>query len=631
MKLNPEQQIAVDHFNGPMLVTAVPGSGKSRALTERIIRLINRGVEPSNILSITFTNKASNEVRDRVLKRTGDKASKVWISTFHSLCVGLLRKRGSKVGVDPNFTIYADKEKFDLIRQAGRMCNCPLSGSKDPDIYKVSRLLEHIREDLVSIEDYALENNTGDHIISISKMYLTLLDEHQAVDFSGLLHKTYLVLKNNPDLVKRVSGNFKYILMDEAQDTNTVQLEILKFLGCHGNVFAVGDEAQSIYKFRCACPENMIKFKKHFKGCKEVNLPRNYRSTAKILEAAESVIKNNSTSKDTVLIAERGDGNPVVVKDHIDQDNESWWIANKIQEFIAEGISCSEIAILYRINSLSRTLEEKLRSYNIPYKISGGFSFYDRAEIKTAVDGYFSFFANPNNALAFERAITNPSRQVGEGLIGKIENIKRDQGISITEACKQVDTLPRTSAAAKKGIKEFMEIYRDCWESKGTVSEIAEALLKNSGYYKYLENQSFTDRDSEKRLSNIDELLLSVKEYEKDNPGKKLFDYLDSVKLMSSDDSAKDEDTVSLSTMHAAKGLEFKVVFLAGIEDDIIPHLRAVTQEEREEERRLFYVAMTRAKDSLFISFCRNRRTYKYTKPKFPSQFIDEMKICQEI
>ena len=632
--LNKEQILAVEHINGPCIVTATPGSGKTHTLTSRVIHLVKSNISPSNILCLTFTNRAAEEMRSRIAHRLGQQSDKVWVGTFHRLCIAILRKYGSLINLRPNFSIYDEKDQIELIKKIARM--------QDYDKYSygdmrfLATVANDFREDIIDFEEHVKSLTPLQS--SIVQEYLETLDELNSVDFSGILYKCYLILSNHNDIAEKLSNKFKHVLVDEGQDTNTIQYEIIKSIAKHGNLFVVADVNQSIFAFRGACPENINKIKSDFTDVKQIILPRNYRSTSRILLAAQTLIRHNKDAHGLELISERGDGENVQINSHWLPEDEATYIANVIQNFKSAGYKYSDCAVLYRLNRHSQVIEMTMRHFDVPYRIFGGFSFFDRAEVKTTLS-YLSFLSNPYDSIAFERAISNPKRNIGKSTIGKLERFCQDRKLSIIEACEQSEIMDTLPSKARVGIKEFVHIFEDAFAAciRGDkLSAILSKLVRGTGYYKFLENESEKDPSHQRRLDNVDELILGLSKFEEDKPGSTITDYLHSVQTMSSDTGNDDDDAVSLMTMHSAKGLEFKAVFIVAVEHGIIPHSRAVQENGEDEERRLFYVAMTRAKDYLFINRCRRRKRFMSASNRSveyaskPSCFIDEINCDAE-
>lgn len=625
MQLNKQQELAVSHYLGPCIVTAVPGSGKTRVLTSRVVSLIrDKGINPKNILCLTFTNKAANEMKERILHELSEDsadASLVWISTFHKLCLAILRKFGNQVDLAPGFSIYSAKEQEDLMLKIARMHEYEASSK-----YAVQGLIKTVndfREDVTNFKQHLVGlTSTEAEIIS---EYQDTLNNLNAVDFSGMLYKAWVLFKNNPAIVEKLAERFKFVLVDEMQDTNHIQYEIVRGIAQHSNLFVVGDYQQSIYGWRGAKPENLNKFKKDFVDVNEVILPRNYRSTTPILQAAQKLIRNNYDAEDVELHSDRGSGPDVRIRCHYDPERESETIVHDIQALHhAYDYQWKDFAVLYRMNSLSRSPEISLRSNGVPYKILGGFSFFERMEIKTALS-YLTLFVNPHDTINFARAITHPKRGVGTDTIGKIERLCGHAGTPILEAITQTDQIPKMTTKAKTNLKSFAELFAKYKQEEEnlSLSELTEGLLKESGFWEYIKTIPEKEIVDKSRFENLEEFLSGVVEYQNRRPSATLADYLQSIQLLANDISNEDEneDAVRLLTMHSAKGLEWPCVHIVGAERGCIPHSRAERERGDAEERRLMYVAMTRARDYLSISYCETRRGRLAGR----SRFLDEI------
>ena len=635
MQLNKEQHQAVDHFKGVCIVTATPGSGKTATLTARVIDLIQKqDIPPANILCLTFTNKAANEMRERIASRIGVLSNSIWISTFHSLCLAILRKYGTHVGLEPGFSIYAEKEQKELFQKIAVVQEFDASPQSISNLMKIAN---DFREDIEDFDKAMNRVSVGERAV-ISE-YMEALGEFNAVDFSGLLYKTWILLKKKPKATAVLANKFQYLLVDEMQDTNSIQYEIIRMIADpassrQGNLFVVGDPSQSIFGWRGAKPENIQKVKSDFDEVNEVTLPRNYRSTSNILKAAQSLIRHNKDASDVELISERGGGADVSIISHSDPDAESEQIAAMIQAIKAKfGYNFEDFAILYRTNFLSRVPEAKMRKYNLPYKIVGGFSFFERSEIKTAL-AYMSLLINPSDSISFVRAITSPKRSIGGKVLGRIEALAKEKHISILDACKYHDEIKGLTSTSRKKLIEFVDTideHRAKCEDKEPLPDIISSLLQESSYHDFVQEISKKDTKSSMRVENVNELLAGITEFASGKDDASVEDYLRSVQLLTTYDAKPDDDAITLLTMHAAKGLEFPVVFVVGCEEDVVPHKRSIQEGNIEEERRLLYVAITRAKDALIINHCENRRRYNastrknYFAPSHPSSFLSEI------
>lgn len=632
MDLNPEQQQAVNHILGPCTVTAVPGSGKTRTLTSRVVHLIkNCGVDPKNILCTTFTNKAANEMRERVSAEVGTLSDSIFINTFHGLCLAVLRKYGHLVGLRQPFSIYDEGNQIELLAKVARLEGMETT---TPQLKVIARAANDFREETIKYED-ALVGLDADEKRLIHR-YMDILDELNAVDFSGILYKCWKVLQN-PKIAEILSSRFKFVMVDEAQDMNDIQYQISKKIGSHGNLFFVGDYHQSIFSWRGARPDNLLQIHDDYPTVTEIVLPRNYRSTENILSVAQKLIRNNTNADDVVLISEKGKGYPVKFDTMVHDDAESDAVVTRIKHFKSEGRAWKDFAVLYRANHLSRVIEQKLRMADVPYRIMGGFSFFERREIKTALS-YMQFLVNPFDTIAFARTMLEPKRGIGQVAIGKVESYCKEHKVSVLDACKTIDEIDGLLPRAREAMRSFTSIlqkYRDKEQSGESMVIVANQLLEESGYVKYLEEMSQKDDKERQRIESLNELLSYMAEFKENMPNARMSDYIQSV-MVNAPDEEDSDNAVSLLTMHAAKGLEFPVVFIIGCDEGIVPHARAVAERGLEEERRLMYVAVTRAQERLFISHRKvkrvlNKRTGSniYVSVR-PSQFLGELGYFSE-
>ncbi len=630
MNLNEQQKLAVSHYLGTCVVTATPGSGKTRVLTSRAVSLIKeKGVDPRNILCLTFTNKASNEMKERILAelaQSNTDAGAIWISTFHKLCLAILRKHGHLINLPPNFTIYSSREQEDLMAKLARM-----KGYENTSKYAIAHLIKAVndfREDVVDYKQHIEELTPTE--VDIIQDYQEALGELNAIDFSGMLYKSWLILKSNPIVVQALSKRFKFVLVDEMQDTNNVQYEIVKYIAGHGNLFVVADPNQSIYAFRGAKPENLKRLHKDFGDVNEVTLPRNYRSTSSILQAAQSLIRNNDDASDVVLQSDRGSGHPVKMSSFQFPEEEANFLVFQIKSLRQiYDYDWKDFAVLYRMNSLSRAPEMAFRTNGIPYRIVGGFSFFDRMEIKAALS-YLNFLANPHDSINFSRAIVHPKRGLGGESIGRLELAcyKNDQ--SILDVARDPKDIKLT-AKARANLKTFVDMIDRYRNKKCKLSDLVEGLIKESGLYEHIKTLPEKVDADKSRLENLDELIAGISEFEQKRPQSTLTDYLQSIQLITTGDENTGDDTVKLLTMHSAKGLEWPCVNIIGAECGCIPHARAESERGISEERRLMYVAVTRCKSNLNISYCNFRRKGRRIVKCGHSMFIDEMQETQEV
>ena len=626
--LNAEQKQALIATDGAVLVTAGAGSGKTRLLTHRIAYLIEKmNIRPENILAITFTNKASNEMKDRVAKITPDGRF-VWISTFHSMCVRILRSHINRL--DPtynqNFSIYSDSDSEKVLKVLIAEKN--LSDSKI--IKNVLFHLSNMKNNNISLFDYKKELEVfpdGQTIYDLMKGYEENLAENNALDFDDLLTKTYALFQACPDILYFYANRFMYILVDEFQDTNKIQYELVKQLASvHKNIFVVGDEDQCIYTWRGANFRNISNFTKDFEDVKVFKLEQNYRSTKTILNLANKLIKNNKSRIDKTLWCDNGEGEPVAYKQLYDEQAEADYVAKTIHDLVQNsGASYNDFAILVRFNALTFPFEEKLLSYDIPYKIYGGFKFYERVEVKNIL-AYLRLFVNQKDEQALIRVINFPKRGIGDTSIQKIREISKNCNVPMFEVCLNLDTFALPSALKNKilpFVNTFKRLYAEfeLQDLDSFAREVVEAFNIKSAY------NSNSQEDFDK-LANIDQLLGSISTYAKKNPDDSLSDYLQSVSLISDLDNMGDDGNVTVATMHAVKGLEFKNVFLIGLEEKVMPISRAYGDDSQmEEERRLMYVGITRAKERLFLSNSQTRYLYGHRDYMMVSRFVSELDL----
>ncbi len=591
----------------------------TRVLTSRAVSLIrDKGVDPRNILCLTFTNKASNEMKERILAELAKDnvdAGSIWISTFHKLCLAILRKHGSLIGLPSNFSIYASKEQEDLMGKIARM-----NGYENSSKYAVMHLIKAVndfREDIVDYKQHLKELDPTE--IDIVKEYQETLNELNAIDFSGMLYKSWVLLKSNPAVAESLSKRFKFVLVDEMQDTNHVQYDIIKRIAEHGNLFVVGDLQQSIYGWRGAKPENLHRLRKDFDNVSEVTLPRNYRSTSAILKAAQQLIRHNKDAAHVELHSDRGSGADVKITDHKHPEDEADRLAFQIKSLRRiYDYDWKDFAVLYRMNSLSRAPEMALRTNHIPYRIVGGFSFFDRMEIKAALS-YLTLLVNPHDTINFNRAITHPKRGLGGESIGRLESLCKS-GDSIIDVARNPKDVKLT-AKARANLKTFVEMIDKYRDKDCKLAELAEGIIKESGLYEFIKTLPEKTEADKSRLENLEELIAGIAEYENRRSNSSVVDYLQSTQLIATGDEDNNDDVVKLLTIHSAKGLEWPCVNIIGVENGCLPHPKAESERGSAEERRLMYVAMTRAKDHLLISYCHSRRLRRAGR----SRFLDEI------
>lgn len=630
--LNAEQQEAVFHTEGPLLILAGAGSGKTRVLTHRIAYLIEeKGINPWNILAITFTNKAAGEMRERVDDIVGFGSESIWVSTFHSTCVRILRRHIDRLGYDNNFTIYDGDDQKTLMKDVCKLLQI------DTKTYRERTILSAIssaKDEMITPEEYEL-NAYGDFskkkIAEAYKEYERQLKANNALDFDDLLVKTVQLFQTEPEILEYYQERFRYIMVDEYQDTNTVQFKLISLLAAkYKNLCVVGDDDQSIYKFRGANIQNILSFEKEFENTKVIKLEQNYRSTSTILDAANAVIKNNVGRKTKSLWTENGEGEKIQFRQFDTAYDEAEYIVGDIRERVDHGkASYCDHAVLYRTNAQSRLFEEKMITANIPYKIVGGINFYARKEIKDLL-AYLKTIDNGRDDLAVRRIINVPKRGIGLTTVNRITEAAQQRGISFYEALCSADLVPGLGRSISKleSFAAMIEHFRNESE-RLSIQELVEEILDETGYVEELKAEG--EVEAEARLQNIDEFLNKIAAYEEscEEEFPTLSGFLEEVALVADIDSLDEEsDYVVLMTLHSAKGLEFPYVYLAGMEDGIFPSYMTITADdptEIEEERRLCYVGITRAKKELAMTCARKRMIRGETQYNKMSRFLKEV------
>lgn len=630
--LNAEQREAVFHTEGPLLILAGAGSGKTRVLTHRIAYLIEeKGINPWNILAITFTNKAAGEMRERVDDIVGFGSESIWVSTFHSTCVRILRRHIDRLGYDNNFTIYDSDDQKTLMKDVCKLLQI------DTKTYRERTILSAIssaKDEMITPEEYEL-NAYGDFskkkIAEAYKEYERQLKANNALDFDDLLVKTVQLFQTQPEILEYYQDRFRYIMVDEYQDTNTVQFKLISLLAAkYKNLCVVGDDDQSIYKFRGANIQNILSFEKEFEDTKVIKLEQNYRSTSTILDAANAVIKNNVGRKAKSLWTENGEGEKIQFRQFDTAYDEAEYIVGDIRERVDNGKAAyCDHAVLYRTNAQSRLFEEKMITANIPYKIVGGVNFYARKEIKDLL-AYLKTIDNGKDDLAVRRIINVPKRGIGLTTVNRITEAAQQRGISFYEALCSADLVPGLGRSISKleSFAAMIEYFRKEAEHL-SITELMEEILTETGYVEELKAEG--EEEAEARLQNIDEFLNKIAAYEEscEEELPTLSGFLEEVALVADIDSLDEEsDYVVLMTLHSAKGLEFPYVYLAGMEDGIFPSYMTITADdptEIEEERRLCYVGITRAKKELAMTCARRRMIRGETQYNKMSRFLKEV------
>ncbi len=623
--LNPAQREAVLHVEGPLLVVAGAGSGKTRVLTHRVAHLIRaHGVKPNEILAITFTNKAATEMRERLARILGRTARAIWILTFHAACGRILRREAERLGYRSSFTIYDQADQVRLVKA------CLEELGKDPKRFTprgIHAQISNAKNQLVGPEEYTsrVASFWDQTVAEVYELYQRRLFASNAVDFDDMLMLTVDVLERFPEALERWQSAFHHVLVDEYQDTNKAQYRLLQLLAAkHRNVLAVGDPDQSIYAFRGADIRNILDFEKDFGGADTIALEQNYRSTNAILEAANAVIDNNRDRKPKRLWSELGEGDPVEVVEVEDEHAEARFVAAEIARLVESGYSASEIAVFYRTNAQSRVLEDVLVRQGVPYQVIGGPRFYERAEIKDVV-AYLSVLNNTDDAVALMRIANRPRRGIGDTSIQRMVAHATALGISLWDATADPEAagVATASARAIRGFRTMMETLMSAAQEL-EVDELVEAVLQRSGTIEAYEAERTIEARG--RIENLSELVGSAQEYRARADEPTLSGFLEEVQLQSDQDTlADDEAQVTLMTIHNAKGLEYRVVFLIGMEEGIFPHARSLEDNEVEEERRLAYVGMTRAMERLTLTHATARSLYGRREYNLPSRFLDEL------
>lgn len=626
-KLNDRQRKAAEKIEGALLILAGAGSGKTRTITYRIAHMIQElGISPYKILAVTFTNKAAKEMKERVEDLIGEGGKRTMVSTFHSFGVRLLRTYGDRLGYGANFTIYDADDQKRVVK--GIMKELTV---KDKNLTEgmVVSLISKLKEEEVSADDYEKSENKYNMnavvVAEIYRRYNRTLKKNNGMDFSDILINTAKLLEI-PDILNKVQDKFRYIMVDEYQDTNNIQYKIInKIAGKYGNLCVVGDENQSIYGFRGANIQNILDFEKDYPNAEVVKLEENYRSTSVILDAANAVISNNSSARDKKLWTKKTTGEKITLLQCNDGRQEVNIIIEEIIKGKNQGKKYKDFTILYRTNAQSRLFEEGFLRFNIPYKIFGGMQFYQRAEIKDIV-AYLAVINNPKDSLNLSRILNVPKRKIGDKSLEKINEFASVNGLTLFEALGRANEIDTLTANMKIVLEEFHKMMMELIEMSESepVSELFDKVIKSIKYFDYLESNY---EDSENRISNIEELRNSITEMEKIIETLTLREYLENISLVSATDNLEEEkDYVKLMTIHNSKGLEFPTVFLVGTEDEVFPGKKADFEpRELEEERRLCYVAITRAEDKLYISYAASRFMYGEESFRTKSRFISEL------
>jgi len=627
--LNEQQRAAVEHIDGPVLVFAGAGSGKTRVLTFRIANLIKKhDVKPWNILAVTFTNKAANEMKERIEHLLGERATRMWAGTFHGICARILREKGDEIGLDKNFTIFDDGDQIALIRESMESLNLD---QKRYHPREILNLISRAKEQLVTPDEFG-KRFVG-HLESVAdkvyKVYQKKLAQNHALDFDDLIMYTVILLKNKPAALEHYQNRFKYILVDEYQDINYSQYQLVRTLAAkHHNIFCVGDDDQSIYRWRGADVGIILQFESDYPEATVYKLEQNYRSTKKILEAAHHVVKRNIGRANKKLWTENIEGSDIELIESANDMDEAANIARAIEDMVSfgGGREHSDIAILYRMNAQSRVFEEAMINRRIPYRLVGAVRFYERREIKDVL-AYLRLALNPYETVSLRRVINVPTRGIGQTSLSRLEMFAIHEQITLYEAIRRVEEADDIPKKARTSIAKFGEMIHHLHEMVDTVTvrRLTEEVLLLSGYVESLKSDHTMENQS--RLENVEELLSVTEQFDINNEDPSLRAFLENVALISDIDTYDESgNAITMMTLHAAKGLEFPVVFMVGMEEGIFPHRRSADdREELEEERRLCYVGMTRAREELKFSFAHQRMIMGQIQRSDISRFIDEI------
>ena len=625
--LNDKQYEAVINTEGPCLVIAGAGSGKTKVLTHKIAYLIGeKGAKPWDILAITFTNKAANEMKERIANLVGDNAKDIWMGTFHSICVRILRRFIDRIGFDSSFIIFDTSDQRTLVK------NCMKDLAIDDKLFNDRSVLSEIsnaKNEMLEPEQYTARSN-GDFrkekIATVYELYQKRLKENNAIDFDDIINYTIKILMENPDVLEYYANKFKYVLVDEYQDTNKAQFTLVTLLASkNGNITVVGDNDQGIYSFRGADISNILNFERDFPGTKIIKLEQNYRCTGNILKAANSVIKNNEVKYKKELWTENEEGNLPNVYQAENEYDEATYIVTQIEHLKREEYyKYSDFSILYRMNTQSRAIEDILRRENVPYKIVGGLKFYERKEIKDII-AYLRLIQNSADNLSLKRIINEPKRGIGKTSLDKVEALAEQNETSMYEVIKHADQYGLNRVYLNS--REFINVIEELKDKKDklVISELIKTTLKKTGYTKALEEENTIE--AENRIENLEEFLTVAIEFEEEYAENSLSQFLEGITLSSDIDNVEEnEDSVTLMTLHSAKGLEFPVVFLVGMEEGIFPGYKSISEpKELEEERRLCYVGITRAKEHLYLTCSKQRTIFGSTSYNPVSRFLKEI------
>lgn len=629
MALNAMQQEAVNQTEGPLLILAGAGSGKTTVLVNRVQHIIGSGLAaPCQVLAITFTNKAAGEIRERLINAIGPEANDIWAYTFHSCCARILRRFADRLGYTSHFTIY------DTDDQKRVMKHCQKALEISDKILHHKSILSEIssaKDSLVDYEEYkklAQNDFRKARIADCYELYQKELLKSDAMDFDDIIFNTVRLLEGNPDVLELYQKQFKYVMVDEYQDTSHAQYILVSLLaGGYNNICVVGDDDQSIYRFRGATIENILSFENQYKNARVIRLEQNYRSTQNILDAANAVIANNKNRKGKNLWTQAGSGEKIIFNTLEDEAAEASFIAQEILKNVKNGKKMSDHAVLYRMNAQSRNIEITFAKSGIPHKVIGGNRFFDRKEIKDVIS-YFAVINNPADNVRLQRIINVPKRGIGDTMFANVMEIATGLGLSAFEVCERADEFQKTLRSAQKlqGFAAMIRHFQDCLDDDMPLSDLLQEVLDKTNYFDYLDEDP---ESAEDRKNNINELSSMFIKYQEEDADFELSDFLEDVALVADIDSYnEDDDAVVLMTLHSAKGLEFPIVFIPGMEESVFPGNQSVySEEDLEEERRLAYVGITRAKEKLYLLNARRRMLYGTTNRNQASRFLREIPL----
>ncbi|HHU81960.1 MAG TPA: DNA helicase PcrA [Firmicutes bacterium] len=632
-ELNPAQQEAVCHTEGPLLILAGAGSGKTRVLVYRIAYLLTKGVPREHLLAVTFTNKAAEEMRERVGRLVGEWGEAIWISTFHAACLRVLRREGPAIGIPKDFTIFDTQDQLVVVKEVLRELNL---SEKNFHPRALLAAISAAKNKLIGPEDY--EKSAADFwattVAKVYPLYQKKLRANAALDFDDLIMSTVRLFQEHPAVLDRYQERFRYIMIDEYQDTNHAQYVLTRLLAAkYRNLCVVGDDDQSIYSFRSADIRNILEFEKDYPEVKIIKLEQNYRSTQHILQAANEVVRHNFYRKQKTLWTQNEPGPPVTALRAADEKEEAWGVISEIERLVtAEGYSLSDCALLYRTNAQSRSFEEVLGQKGLPYQVVGALRFYERKEIRDIL-AYLRLVHNPQDRVGLRRVINVPRRGIGAGTLERFLTFLDENGFSLLEGLARVGEAPGLTSRAVNALSGFHRFFQGIYEQREqfSVSRLTKEILEESGYLRELREEDTVEARS--RLENLDEFLALTSGFEMNSDDKSLARFLEQVALVADvDHYDRDQNGITLMTIHSAKGLEFPVVFLVGMEEGLFPHSRSLMEPaEIEEERRLCYVGMTRAKERLYLTYALIRTMYGGRQLSTPSRFLREVSSLQEI